>query len=503
MQTDYTEQLGNLTEELEKSRVQCGIPGMSIAIAYKGNIIYAKGFGRRNEQDPFTEDTLAPIGSLTKAFTATAIGELVAEGKMDWDTTPVNQYLPEFELKDPILTSQLTLADLLSHRTGFPNIDITWHRTTKSRGDLIKRLKHVDVGRKLRPDTKYINVMYGVAGEAAAKVAGVSYEEVVKSRVLEPLGLNNTGLFHNEMRSRSNYALPYDADSLEEAQKGNFVTDHMVEAYMANAPSGGMYSNALDLVKWGKVIMHGGALDGEQILNKDSVKETLSAQSIAAKTRRSKDLAPVCCYGFGWSVDSYKGQAVYRHNGCFTGYRSHLAMFPDHDLVVAQLSNAHHTELLGQTFYTVADRLLSLPITQDWISEVAIKATQGLYAFKAAMAAGRFPERIKDTPIRDQKDYVGEYSDKVFGDVTVRLEKVEGEENEVLFFKMGTFDCKMEHYHYDTFKTELHDYVIKGAALVSFQIGSTGAVEGVQLIVSEVLTFKKQGSKPLNSIYQL
>ncbi|KAF8986478.1 hypothetical protein BGZ46_000009 [Entomortierella lignicola] len=495
MNTDYAEKLGNLTEELEKSRIQCGIPGMSMAIFYKGNIIYAKGFGKRNEQDPFTEETLAPIGSLTKAFTATAIGELVAEGKVDWDTTPVNQYLPDFQLKDPILTSQLTFADLLSHRTGFPNIDITWHRTTVGRRDLIKRLKYVDVGHKLRSSTKYINVMYGVAGEAAANVAGVSYEKVVKSRVLEPLGLNNTGLSHKEMRTRPNYALPYDADSLEQAQNGNFVTDNTEEAYMVNAPAGGMYSNVLDLVKWGRVIMQGGASDGEQILNKDSVKETLSAQSISTKTRRSKDFAPVCCYGqtnIGHILD-----------GSFTGYRSHLAMFPDHDLVVAQVANAHHIELLGQAIYTVADRLLSLPVTQDWIFDVALKATQGLYAFKANMATGRFPERVEGTPIRDLKDYVGSYSDKVFGDITVRLEKVEGQENEVLFFKMGTFDCKLEHYHYDSFRTELHDFVIKGATLVSFQVGGTGAVEEVQLIVSEILTFKKQDSRPVKSIYQL
>ncbi|KAF9993607.1 hypothetical protein BGZ79_001707 [Entomortierella chlamydospora] len=171
MQTDYAEQLGNLTEELEKSRVQCGIPGMNIAIAYKGNIIYAKGFGRRNEQDPFTEENLGTHQFFDKGFNAAAIGELVAEGKMDWGTTPVNHYLPEFELKDPILASQLALADLLPHRIGFPNIDVTWHRTIKSIWDLIKRLKNVDVGHKLRPNTKYINGMYGTAGEAAARVA--------------------------------------------------------------------------------------------------------------------------------------------------------------------------------------------------------------------------------------------------------------------------------------------------------------------------------------------
>ncbi|KAG0069825.1 hypothetical protein BGZ90_000072, partial [Linnemannia elongata] len=117
--------LSGLSAILEAARIKNGIPGMSVAVMYKGEVIFAEGFGKRNEHQPFTTRytpqrhlvTISPIGSLTKAITSTAIGELVAEGKMDWNETPVNKYLPEFELKNPVLTSQLTMADLLSHRT--------------------------------------------------------------------------------------------------------------------------------------------------------------------------------------------------------------------------------------------------------------------------------------------------------------------------------------------------------------------------------------------------
>ncbi|KAF9904293.1 hypothetical protein EC991_002844, partial [Linnemannia zychae] len=109
--------LHDLRAVLDNYRVVGGIKGMAVSVLYKGELIFAEGFGHRNDSDPFTKDTLMPIGSLTKAFTAAAVGELVAEGKMDWDSTPVNTYLPEFQFKDPVMTSQLTLADLLSHRT--------------------------------------------------------------------------------------------------------------------------------------------------------------------------------------------------------------------------------------------------------------------------------------------------------------------------------------------------------------------------------------------------
>ncbi|KAG0315912.1 hypothetical protein BGZ97_007706, partial [Linnemannia gamsii] len=109
--------LAHLHEILEKTRVEAGLKGMSVAVMHRGEVIFADGFGQRNDTDPFTAETLMPIASLTKAFTSAAISELVGEGKMDWDTTPVNTYLPEFAFKDPVLTSQLTLVDLLSHRT--------------------------------------------------------------------------------------------------------------------------------------------------------------------------------------------------------------------------------------------------------------------------------------------------------------------------------------------------------------------------------------------------
>ncbi|KAI8597485.1 beta-lactamase/transpeptidase-like protein [Dissophora ornata] len=90
---------------------------MSVAILHKGELIFSEGFGRRNDEEPFTPETLMPIASTTKMFTTATIGELIAEGKIDWDITPVSKYLPEFQLQDPVLTSQLTLVDLLSHRT--------------------------------------------------------------------------------------------------------------------------------------------------------------------------------------------------------------------------------------------------------------------------------------------------------------------------------------------------------------------------------------------------
>ncbi|KAG0249021.1 hypothetical protein BG011_009668 [Mortierella polycephala] len=485
--------LADLKEVLEKARVYCGIPGMSVAVLHKGKLIFAEGFGKRNEQEPFTVETLTSIASITKAFTAAAIGELVADGKADWDTTPVNKYLPEFEVSDPVLTSQLTFADLLSHRTGLPSLDFAWFRSTEKRIDLIKRIRHVPLDPKLRSKCDYNNIMYAVAGEAAANIAGTSYERLVETKILKPLGLSNTGFSVTEMKKRPNHAMPYDAASFEDAQKGNFILGYLDHIYMSDAPAGDLYSNVLDLVRWGRIIMKLGELDGKQVLNKESVTETLSGHTFMEKTGRSSEFAPALAYGFGWLIDSYKGQVLYHHSGSNAGFISNLAIYPDADLVIAHLTNIQSTGLPAFTSYYIADELLGLPKTQDWLSDAAIKDTQVQYDWQAKEAKGDFPEQQKDRPSSHRLEaFVGEYMSPVFGDVSICLETRDDDETEALYFKLRMFDSKMVHYHYDSFTTAAIDFAVEMALLVTFQTSADGTVVGFELKSDEIMVFKRR-----------
>ncbi|KAF9568361.1 hypothetical protein EC968_002929 [Mortierella alpina] len=499
MQLHISEQplLADLTEVLEDARIRCGIPGMSIAVLYKGELVYVAGFGKRNESEPFTPKTLTSIASVTKAFTATAIGELVAEGKMDWDTTPVSQYLPEFQLKDPNLTSQLTLADLLSHRSGLPNLDLAWFRNTEPTRDLIKRLKHVDMPTKLGSKCLYSNLMYAVAGEAAANVAGISYEDLVRTKVLKPLGMTRSGFSAMEMKTHADHAMPYLADSLKDAQEGRFTQGYLDDIYMADAAAGDIYSNVLDLVRWGSTVMHGGEIDGKQVLNKESIQKTLTAHTFRNTTKRTPDFAPTIACGLGWMIDSYKGHNIYYHGGSNPGFISCLTMFPDDDLVIAHLSNVHATKLPMNVPYLIADRLLCLPKTQDWV-EVSIKETQEFYDMLKEAIEINLPEQRNVPPTHPLHEYVGEYSHPVYGDVSVRLEneKNVGGAGEALYFKMRTLDSRMNHYHFDTFTVALKDFAVQLGAAITFQTRESGQIEGFRVTVqSEVVEFKREQSR--------
>ncbi|KAG0014382.1 hypothetical protein BGZ82_001782 [Podila clonocystis] len=459
---DFFEKLPDI---LERARIEGGIPGMSVAIMYKGELVFAQGFGNRNRVDPFTEKTVSHIASVTKAFTATAIGELVAEGKVDWDKTPVSEYLPEFRLKDPVLTSQLTFSDMLAHRTPVPFIDLAWIRNATPPRVLINQLKHLDMPSKLSPTVNYSNVVYTVAGEAAANVAGMSYADLIRTKIFGPLGLKSAGLSHAEMAKQPNFAMPFSAASLEDAKKGIYEEGYIDEIPMSNAPAGDIYMDVVDLVKFGRVILKQGELDGKQVLSKESILDTVTPHNIMRRPRLWSDLSPVKGYGYGWTVDSYKGQANFRH-----------ALFPDSDLVIAHLANIHITNLPSLLFYYIADELLGLPKTEDWLFEAAVEDTRHVYAHFARLAKGNLPERIENQPqSHPLSDYTGEYTHPVYGKITIRLE-----EGNSLFMNMSVYDHKLEHYHYESFTTMLHDFTVKFGLLFTFVTGSSGKVDSIK-----------------------
>ncbi|KAF9135827.1 hypothetical protein BGW39_011416 [Mortierella sp. 14UC] len=474
--------LDNLPTVLEKARVDNGIPGLSVAIMHKGKLVFAQGFGKRNDVDPFTEETVSHLASVSKAFTATAIGELVAEGKMDWDTTPVNTFLPEFELKDPVLTSQLTLADLLSHRTPVPPLDFAWFRNPLPRRELIKQMKHLDLpSNKLSPFVNYNNIMYAVAGEAAANVSGMEYADLIRTKIFEPLGLKDAGLSLSEMKTRSNFAVPYDTIDLEHAQSGIFFKGYMDEIPMADAPAGDIYMNVKDLVKWGDVIMNEGELDGKQVLNRESILETLRPQNIMIRRERQSNFAPTTGYGLGWMLDSYMGHACIQHGGCNPGYRSHLAFLPDSQIVIGVLANINTAQLPCSLPYYIADGLLRVPKTEEWIGDMAVQRTRDLYDHTLMIANNNMPKKIENKPHRHElADYVGEYTHPVFGKFTITLQ----EDGSGLHMHMRTMKCKLEHLHFDSFKGLAHDFAIKTFLLLNFKTGSDGSVHGIETTLS-------------------
>ncbi|KAG9319600.1 hypothetical protein KVV02_003869 [Mortierella alpina] len=486
---------------IEHARSLNGVPGMSVAVLHRGKVIFAEGFGKRNkENDPVTADTLMPIGSMTKAMTAATIGELVAEGKMDWYKTPVVEYVPEAEF-DPITTSELTLSDYLSHRTGLPHDEIPWTNTTETRAQVFKRLKHLGIPTKLSSELQYSNIGYTIAGEAAANVASIPYKDLARNKIFRPLGLTHTGFSPIEMGKRPNHAMPFYSDSLKDAQEGKFHEGYLDNLVEFDSAAGDVYSNVYDLLKWGRTIMKFGELDGKQVLNKEAVQEQLKAHTISRAEKTIPELGPVSNYGFGWFIDSYKGQAMYSHGGNTLGFSSMIALFPDSDLVITILSNIYVAMLPNYLHFYLADEILDLPRTQDWTDRVALEMTAYFFNHTAEQARGNFPPRQKNKPASHALDqYVGAYSHPLFaGEVTITLE----DNTNNLHFHFTTFDSRMEHYHFETFSFVINLWSNKEAQLLTFITGEDGEVSGLQMEYLEkkwTLNKKKCASSSLTNI---
>lgn len=202
-----------------------------------------------------------------------------------------------------------------------PSIDLAWFRNKSSTRDLIKQLRHLNLPTtKMSPIVNYNNIIYAVAGEAGAEVAGMTYAELIKTKLLEPLGLKDSGLSLPDMEKLPNFARPYDAATFDDAKKGVYEEGYMDEIHMADAAAGDIYMNVLDLVKWGQVILKEGELDGKQVLNKECVQETLKPHNIMKSKARRPDFAPTTGYSFGWVLDSYKGHTIVHHG-------KHIHMF--------------------------------------------------------------------------------------------------------------------------------------------------------------------------------
>lgn len=185
--------------------------------------------------------------------------------------------------------------------------------TNETRAQVFSRLKHLNIPTKLTSNLQYSNIGYTIAGEAAANVAGVPYERLVRDKIFRPLGLTHTGFSPLKMGQLPNHAMPFCADSFKKAQEGQFHEGPLDNFIGIVAPAGDAYSNVYDLVKWGNTIMQLGEFEGRQVLNKESVKEQLKAHSVIDEERAFSDLGPAYNYGFGWFMDTYKGQAMYFH----------------------------------------------------------------------------------------------------------------------------------------------------------------------------------------------
>ena len=325
------ERLDRLAAEFDRNRIDLHVPGAVLAIVRGEEVIFARGFGVADieKKTPVTPDTPFFIGSTTKAFTATLVGMLVDEGRMQWDD-PVEKYLPEFKLavqsKEP--NDRATLRDVLSHRTGFTRMAFLEINRGLSSDEILRRASSVEALAPFRQRFLYNNVHYLAAGSAAGVAAGTSWHALMQERILAPLGMTATRTSFREAWNDPRTARGYRWD--EAAQAVRPVTLEMGINVDGVAPAGAISSTARDMTSWLRFLLRQGVHGGKALISPAALTTTWTPQIPIGGTD---------AYGLGWFVRKWQGQRLIEHGGSITGYSAEVGLLPDSNIGFVVLTN--------------------------------------------------------------------------------------------------------------------------------------------------------------------
>ncbi|TVZ05644.1 serine hydrolase [Trebonia kvetii] len=412
------------------------VPGCAVAAVRNGQVELVSGWGLRDREAalPVTKDTLFAIGSTTKAFTATTIGALVDEGLLDWDR-PLRDYVPEIRLHDPVVSDRLTIVDLLSHRSGLPRHDLTWvGQPDRSRAEIVRALRFLPLSKDLRQQFQYCNLGYVAAGYVVEALTGVPWEDFVRGRLLEPLGMRRTNLSVDEMLADDDHATAYTR------QEGVMVRVPQ-RPLPAIAPAGAINSSAADMARWLLAQLGGGQLDGATVMSPATAKRQLTPHMLIPGFGEVPGLSAYA-YGLGWLNGRYREHTLAMHDGGIDGFTTHCMLLPDDGVGVVVLTNTS----AAMMHWTVACRVLDELLGAEPVDVFGYLKPR----FDAAMAGAREAKAARRVvagapPAHPLSDYAGEYEHPGYGILTITPN------GGVLKPSLGTMDLSLAHRHYDTF----------------------------------------------------
>jgi CubicO group peptidase (beta-lactamase class C family) len=441
------------------------VPGLAIAIVKDGQVVFAKGYGVRElgKPEPVDTHTLFAIGSTTKAMTAALIGMLVDEKKVAWDD-PVTKHLPWFQFKDPYLTREVTVRDLLTHRARLDNADYLWYGQSTDPHEILRRVRLLDSAYSLRSGFVYQNVMYAAAGAVVEAASGMPWQQMLRTRILEPLGMRETIATAATLRQQPDVASPHDMVKKELRVIENASVDGV-------APAGSVWSSVSDMAKWMQFMLDGGLVNGRALLQPKTVAELFKPQAMVGPdgfyptARLTKPHWTT--YGLGWFQQDYRGRAVDFHTGSIDGMVAIHGLIRDERLGVYILANRDHAELRHALMLDVFDRYAGKS-DHDWSAEIRTLYA-GLQREAEEQQAKEDHRRVTGTsPSLALQKYAGTYSDPLFGDVVVTYDGTR------LHARYGAaFVATLEHWNYDTFRASW-DAAWRDTALLTFVLNEHG-----------------------------
>jgi CubicO group peptidase (beta-lactamase class C family) len=461
------------------------VPGMAVTIVEEQDTTFAKGYGLRKlgERQRVDAHTLFHIGSLTKAFTAAALAILVDEGKLSWDDRVADR-LPGFRMYDAYTTHEMTLRDLLVHRSGLglgAGDLLMYPPTTFTPAEIVARLRFIPPATSFRSGYAYDNVLYVVAGEVIERVSGSSWRDFVEERIFKPLGmLDSTASF--QPRETTNHAWPH--SRLEGPIRGlGTVVPLAPDTGMDNGgAAGAINASAVDMARWLRVLLNRGASGGKagHLFSEEAAREMWTPQTLIPSEPVAAGLAATApnfhAYALGWEVRDYGGHKILTHSGAVDGMRAVNVVIPDERVAFAVMINSDDGGARWAVFYHLLDHYLRKRPT-DWIAaykqarqQALAKALQTLQSAPAVVPGGPGPS----LPL---PAYAGVYRDAWYGTIHIQTD---GAGLRIRFDHTPSMDGTLEHVRYDTFRTRWTDRLVEDA-YVSFALRPDGSIDQMKM----------------------
>ena len=464
---------------VELALVKFKVAGAAVAVVKDGKIIHSKGYGVAdlNTKKTVNENTDFQIASNTKAFTTTALAILEEEGKLKW-TDKVKDHIPEFKMYNDYVTENFNILDLLTHRSGlglgvgdlmfFPDGS---NFTIK---DVVTAFQYFTPVSAFRTQFDYDNLLYIVAGEVIARVSGMSYENFVQKRILEPLEMKNS-FVGSLLKDRSNLAAPHSSES------GTIKAIDSYDIGMGSA-AGGIFSNVTDMSKWMMLRMNKGKYGKDlksRLFSLKNHNEMWRIHTVTETDRNPRYNSHFSGYGLGWDLSDVKGNLKVGHTGGLPGMLSIVTMYPDLNLGIVILTNTENGGggLFSAVTNTIADSYLGLP-DYGWINKYAFYMNQqkgaGDEVTKKVWAKA---ETAKNTIIKNE-DYVGIYEDKWFG----KMEVFEKEKQLwIKSYRSPKLNGPMAYYNANSFAVKWEYQAMNCDAFAMFALDETGKAQSIKM----------------------
>ena len=391
------------TQEIKNYKV----PGLAVAIVHADSILLQSGYGNisKDSHRPVDKNTLFGIASLTKTFTAGLTAIAVSENKLSFDTS-IKEILPDFKLYDPYVTSQVTIRDALSHRTGLGNFsgDLIWYGSSVSDSVIIRRLQHLEPDHGFRSGFGYSNIMYLVISKVLEETYQKPYINILDSLIVDPLQMKNTTCCFKEAMAHQNLAHPHIESNKETILQPYLSWDNML-------PAGGLFSNAQDLSIYIQMLLNNGIHGDSRIIRNKYLEKLWGQQTPKKLSWLDKHFdTPVNfkSYGMGWALMDFNGHKVVHHSGGLDGMVSQLVLIPDKKIGAVFLANKT-TALPTALMYDLLDRLLIKDTSHNYPEQTIALLNKIKKSDVNQSSVYSAPEAI------DTSFYCGQYFDSLVG----------------------------------------------------------------------------------------